>query len=30
MEQDKLVALLKELSLEEKIDQMLQITGMFY
>lgn len=30
MEQDKLVALLKEMSLEEKIGQMLQVSGMFY
>lgn len=30
MEQDKLITLLKEMSLEEKIDQMLQVSGMFY
>lgn len=30
MEQEKLLALLKEMSLEEKIDQMLQVSGMFY
>ena len=30
MEQEKLIALLKEMSLEEKIDQMLQVSGMFY
>lgn len=30
MEQEKLTALLKEMSLEEKINQMLQVSGMFY
>lgn len=30
MEQSKLKDLLKEMSLEEKIDQMLQVSGMFY
>lgn len=30
MEQGRLVELLKEMSLEEKIDQMLQVSGMFY
>ncbi|MDE7248745.1 MAG: beta-glucosidase BglX [Lachnospiraceae bacterium] len=30
MEQEKLIALLKEMSLEEKIGQMLQVSGMFY
>lgn len=30
MEQEKLIALLKEMSLEEKINQMLQVSGMFY
>lgn len=30
MERDKLAGLLKEMSLEEKIDQMLQVSGMFY
>ena len=30
MEQDKLIALLNDMTLEEKIDQMLQVSGMFY
>lgn len=30
MEQEKLIALLREMSLEEKIGQMLQVSGMFY
>ena len=30
MEQDRLMDLLKDMSLEEKIDQMLQVSGMFY
>lgn len=30
MEQDQLIAMLKEMSLAEKIDQMLQVSGIFY
>jgi len=30
MRQEELVTLLEEMSLEEKIDQMLQVSGMFY
>ena len=30
MEQDKLIALLNDMTLEEKIGQMLQVSGMFY
>ncbi len=30
MEQDKLISLLNDMSLEEKIGQMLQVSGMFY
>ena len=30
MEQDKLIALLNDMTLEEKIDQMLQVSSMFY